>query len=106
MSPSGFSTSPRRGSIYRSPSSASSTGGNDGSRPSTPSGRRRSKDELALFVFDDLVILAIPSERAGIFSSKSKKEKGWKVLPENEGGVGKLVEVKDWSGFGGAYFPI
>jgi hypothetical protein len=54
-----------------------------------------------LFIFDDLVILAAPSEKAGIFSSKSKKEKGWRVLGEHEGGVGKLVEVKDWSGFGG-----
>jgi hypothetical protein len=108
MSPSAFSTSPKRPSVYRSPSSASSTNGNDSSRPSTPSGRRRSKDELALFIFDDLVILASPSDKAGMFSSKSKKDKGWKVLSETEGGVGKLFEVKDWSGFGGKpyYMPV
>jgi hypothetical protein len=63
---------------------------------------RRKEEVLTMLIFNDLVIVAVDtSERTGLFSGKRKADKGLKVLCELEGGVGKVVEVKDWSGWQG-----
>ncbi|KAK4686586.1 hypothetical protein P7C73_g3550, partial [Tremellales sp. Uapishka_1] len=101
---SNFCQSPAR--VSRSPSTASSLGD---SRPSTPSSgksfKRHKEDAMTLLVFDDLVILTAPiPEKSGLFGTgKRKNERGvpLRVVPESEGGIGKIVEVKDWSGWAG-----
>ena len=74
--------------------------GSDHSHSHSPktSRSRRNKDELTMFVFDDLVILAQAHEKGGLFTSKTKKERGWRVLPEGDGGVGRVVGVREWEG--------
>jgi hypothetical protein len=54
-----------------------------------------------MFIFDDLVIVAAPlSEKNGLFGNKKKAPKSaMRVLSENDGGIGKVLEVKDWSGW-------
>jgi hypothetical protein len=56
-----------------------------------------------MFVFDDLVIVAAAlSEKSGLFASKKKGPKSaLRVLREHEGGIGKVLEVKDCSGWQG-----
>jgi hypothetical protein len=56
-----------------------------------------------MFIFDDLVIVAASlSEKSGLFASKKKGSKSaLRVLAEHEGGIGKVLEVKDWSGWQG-----
>ncbi|KAK8846782.1 hypothetical protein IAR55_005870 [Kwoniella newhampshirensis] len=113
------SPSPSRPStVTRSPSSTSSFSADHSSsysfshsRPTTPSSagksRKKEKEEnLTMLVFDDLVILGhVTQERAGglfgVGAGKKKGEKGMKVLAEIEGGIGKVAEVRDWSGWGG-----
>jgi hypothetical protein len=58
-----------------------------------------------MFIFDDLVIVAAAlSEKSGLFSNKKKGPKSaLRVLSESEGGIGKVLEVKDWSGWQGKY---
>ena len=93
-------TSPQRPGVSRSPSSASSE-----SRPPTPSslrGFKRKEEVLTMLIFNDLVIVAGESEKVGLFTGK-KKEKTWRVLPEMDGGVGKVAEVRDWSGYQGKW---
>ncbi|KAL7418496.1 hypothetical protein Q5752_006954 [Cryptotrichosporon argae] len=93
-------------SIVRSPSASNSLSLAYHTRPSTPNTlrRRAAAEQLTMFVFDDLVIVgASLAEKAGLFA-KGKKDKigcGWRVLPELEGGVGKVVQACDWSGWGG-----
>ncbi|WWC67737.1 uncharacterized protein I206_101649 [Kwoniella pini CBS 10737] len=104
------STSPGRPSINRSPSSTCSFLENNSyytsSRPSTPSsGKSRKKEEVfTMLIFDDLVILGQAiHEKAGLFGVGSKKKGNGsiRVLSENEGGIGKVEEIRDWSGWGG-----
>jgi hypothetical protein len=54
-----------------------------------------------MFVFDDLVIVAAPlSEKHGLFGNKKKLPKSaLRVLSESDGGIGKVLEVNDWSGW-------
>lgn len=60
-----------------------------------------------MLVFDDLVILAQGlSEKGGLFNNKKRSDKGLRVLSELEGGIGKVAEVKDWSGWGGEFNSI
>ncbi|WVF70008.1 hypothetical protein IAT40_004794 [Kwoniella sp. CBS 6097] len=98
-------SSPSRPSVTRSPSSTSSF--MDSSRPSTPSsGKSRRKEEvLTMLIFDDLVILgSVVQEKGGLFGVSAGKKKGqsmMRVLPESEGGIGKVAEIKDWSGWNG-----
>jgi len=54
-----------------------------------------------MFIFDDLVIVASQHEKGGLFAAKKKGDKVLRVLPESEGGIGKVLEVKDWSGWQG-----
>jgi hypothetical protein len=56
-----------------------------------------------MLVFDDLVIVTSGAgEKSGLFGSgKRKGEKGWKVLSEAEGGIGKVADVRDWTGWQG-----
>jgi len=56
-----------------------------------------------MFIFDDLVIVAASlSEKSGLFAIKKKGPKSaLRVLSENEGGIGKVLEVKDWSAWQG-----
>ena len=95
-------TSPQRPSVSRSPSSASSVAD---SRPSTPGSLRhlkRKEDTQTMLIFNDLIIIASEaSERGGLFTGKRKTEKTIRVSQEIEGGIGKGVEVKDWSGWQG-----
>lgn len=97
-------TSPQRPSVIRSPSSASSMGD---SRPATPSsssirGLKRKEEVLIMMIFNDVIIIASESsEKASLFVGKKKSEKTMKVLQEAEGGIGKVAEVKDWSGWQG-----
>jgi hypothetical protein len=94
--------------VTRSPSNASSLAE---SRPGTPSsarsGKRGKEEILTLLVFDDLVIVAAPVyEKSGLFAaSKKKTDKPYplRVLPELEGGIGKVLDVKDWSGWNSEY---
>ncbi|WWD22158.1 hypothetical protein CI109_106647 [Kwoniella shandongensis] len=110
------SPSPSRPStVTRSPSSASSFSADSysfsHSRPTTPSSssksRKKEKEEnLTMLVFNDLVVVGqVTQERAGglfgVGGGRKKGEKGLKVLAEVEGGIGKVAEVKDWSGWGG-----
>ncbi|ORY20707.1 hypothetical protein BCR39DRAFT_554891 [Naematelia encephala] len=85
----------------RSPSVASNLAQLD--RPTTPSSQRtkqRKEDVLTMYIFDDLVLVAAPiSERGGLFKKKGGRE--MRVLSEAEGGIGKVAEVRDWSGWGG-----
>lgn len=85
----------------RPPSSASSWGHGLGEpiRPPTPRGTKRSKDEYTLLVFSDLVVVASSQERSLLFGGRQKKGDRLKVLPENEGGLGHVVGIKDWSGW-------
>ncbi|WRT64972.1 uncharacterized protein IL334_001913 [Kwoniella shivajii] len=98
-------TSPSRPSVTRSPSSTSSF--IDNSRPSTPSSMKNKKKEdiLTMLIFDDLILLGNNvHEKSGLFSVGSNKKKtngSLRVLSELEGGVGKVSEVKDWSGWNG-----
>ncbi|OCF42307.1 hypothetical protein I317_03810 [Kwoniella heveanensis CBS 569] len=98
-------SSPSRPSVTRSPSSTSSFV--DSPRPSTPSSSKgkRKEDVLTMLIFDDLVILgSVVQERGGLFGVTSGKKKGQsmlRVLPESEGGIGKVAEIKDWSGWNG-----
>ncbi|WVQ97874.1 hypothetical protein IAU59_004990 [Kwoniella sp. CBS 9459] len=98
-------SSPSRPSVTRSPSSTSSF--LDSSRPSTPSSSKgkRKEDVLTILVFDDLVILgSVIQERGGLFGVSAGKRKGqslMRVLPESQGGIGKVAEIKDWSGWNG-----
>lgn len=77
--------SPKSPKLYRSPSNTSIT---DFAQP-----RRR---DLHLLVFDDVVILAHAQEKGGLFSTRSKKERGWRVLPEYEGGIGRVGDVREY----------
>lgn len=52
-----------------------------------------------MMVFDDMVLIAQPIDR-GLFK---KRQEGLRVLPESEGGVGRVVEVRDWSGWNGEH---
>lgn len=55
-----------------------------------------------MLIFNDLIIIASESsERGGLFTGKRKTEKPMRVLQEIEGGIGKVAEVKDWSGWQG-----
>ena len=54
-----------------------------------------------MLIFDDLVILGTPISEKGFFGSKKKGDKTLRVLSEYEGGVGKVIDVKDWSGWQG-----
>lgn len=56
-----------------------------------------------MFVFDDLVIIAAPIQgKSGLFGSKKKGEKvNLRVLSEVDGGIGKVLDVKDWCGWQG-----
>ena len=55
-----------------------------------------------MLIFNDLVVIATdPSDRGGLFSVKKKVERSMRVMQEIEGGVGKVAEVKDWSGWQG-----
>lgn len=56
-----------------------------------------------MFIFDDFVVIAAPlHDKSSLFGSKKKGEKvNWKVLSEAEGGIGKVLDVKDWSGWQG-----
>ncbi|WVR04469.1 hypothetical protein IAU60_001472 [Kwoniella sp. DSM 27419] len=97
--------SPSRPSVTRSPSTVSSF--TDQSRPSTPStSKSKRKDEMTtLLVFDDLVLVGTQvQDKGSLFGVGPSKKKGLpmlRVLPELEGGIGKVVEVKDWSGWNG-----
>jgi hypothetical protein len=93
-------STPRPG-VSRSPSSASSVTSDHRSPSSSKS--RRKDESLTMFVFDDLVIVAASlSEKSGLFASKKKGPKSaLRVLSEHEGGIGKVLEVKDWSGWQG-----
>jgi hypothetical protein len=93
-------SSPRPG-VSRSPSSASSVTSDHRSPSSSKS--RRKDESLTMFVFDDLVIVAAAlSEKSGLFASKKKGPKSaLRVLREHEGGIGKVLEVKDCSGWQG-----
>jgi len=46
-------------------------------------------------VFDDLVLLATGAQEKGLFKKKGEK---MKVIDE---GIGEVIDVKDWSGWGG-----
>ncbi|EIW68738.1 hypothetical protein TREMEDRAFT_63199 [Tremella mesenterica DSM 1558] len=70
--------------LGRSPSSGSVE------RPVTP--KRRKEDILTMMIFDDLVILAQQPDK-GIFK---KRQEGLRVISEIEGGVGRVLEVKDF----------
>lgn len=61
-----------------------------------------------MFVFDDLVIVAASlSEKHGLFGNKKKSPKAaLRVLSESDGGIGKVLEVKDWSGWQGRFTPL
>ena len=64
-----------------------------------------------MLVFDDLVIVGHPINDKGLFSSKKRDKEGklLRVLPENEGGLGRVVDVKDCSGWQGkpyTYFRL
>lgn len=57
-----------------------------------------------MYVFDDLVIVAtIAHDSRSLFGGKRKGDKvpNMKVLSEAEGGIGKVLEAKDWSGWQG-----
>lgn len=56
-----------------------------------------------MFVFDDFVVVAAPMhDKGSLFGSKKKAEKvNLRVLSEAEGGVGKVLDVKDWCGWQG-----
>lgn len=57
-----------------------------------------------MLIFNDLIIIASESsERGGLFTGKRKTEKPMRVLQEIEGGIGKVAEVKDWSGWQGEH---
>ena len=98
-------TSPRRMGMSRSPSSVSTM---SESRPLSPGpmsgslrGLKRKEEVLTMFIFNDLLLLATESsDKLGLFSGK-KREKMFKVLPESVGGIGKVAEVNDWSGWQG-----
>ena len=52
-----------------------------------------------MLIFNDLMIVVSEiSERGSIFMGKRKSEKSLRVAQEIEGGIGKVAEVKDWSG--------
>jgi hypothetical protein len=77
------------------------------SRPATPNsssirGLRKKEDTLTMLIFNDVVIIAQDnSEKAGLFAGKRKSDRTMRVLQEAEGGIGKVAEVKDWSGWQG-----
>lgn len=58
-----------------------------------------------MFIFDDLVIVAIAghekSAAIGLFTPKKRGDKVLRVLSEYEGGIGKVLDAKDWSGWQG-----
>ena len=57
-----------------------------------------------MFVFDDLVVVAaVAHDGRSLFGGKKKgdKQPSLKVLSEAEGGIGKVLEAKDWSGWQG-----
>lgn len=57
-----------------------------------------------MMVFNDVVILASePSDKPSLFAGKRKSDKTMRVLQEVEGGIGKVAEVKDWSGWQGEF---
>lgn len=55
-----------------------------------------------MLIFNDLVIITTEtSERGNIFMGKRKTDKSIRIAQEIEGGIGKVAEVKDWSGWQG-----
>lgn len=55
-----------------------------------------------MLIFNDMMIIAQDnSEKAGLFAGKRKSDRTMRVLQEVEGGIGKVAEVKDWSGWQG-----
>ena len=56
-----------------------------------------------MFIFDDFVVIAAPMhDKGSLFGGKKKGEKvNLKVLSEAEGGIGKVLDVKDWCGWQG-----
>ena len=55
-----------------------------------------------MLIFDDLVLVGQAAQERGLFSKKKKEgDRSIRVLPENDGGVGKVVDVRDWSGWQG-----
>lgn len=57
-----------------------------------------------MLIFTDLVMIVTEvSERGSIFMGKRKTDKSMRLAHEIEGGIGKVAEVKDWSGWQGEW---
>ena len=93
----------RRPSLARAPSSCSTTDSSGGSSTRSPARSKKRDSTISLFIFNDMVIVAKP-ESGSLFGNK--KERGWKVLPDSEGGVGRIIEVEDWSGWHGKLYRL
>lgn len=94
-------SSPSRPGVTRSPSSSSSVSSEH--RPNTPSKSRRKDEALTMFIFDDLVLVATTiHDKGGLFTKKKGDKANLRVLSEAEGGIGKVLEVRDWCGWQGA----
>lgn len=61
-----------------------------------------------MFIFDDFVVIAAPiHDKSSLFGSKKQKRDkvNLRVLSEAEGGIGKVLDVKDWCGWQGESSP-
>ncbi|ORX34423.1 hypothetical protein BD324DRAFT_657779 [Kockovaella imperatae] len=124
-SPRGPLTTQHGPTVTRSPSTASASSASCSVtdwRPSTPSSmkspsslpsstsslsgssrKRSAEDQVVMLIFDDLVLVGHTIHERGLFShaKKKKDDKVLKLLGEAEGGIGKVVDVRDWTGWQG-----